>query len=201
MRFFVLSSVLYLLVNCRGQKSELPPIHPNLNMDVQKKFTPQRPNPFFADDRGMRPLVPGTVSLGNLKVNDVLMYGKDSTDNYTKKIPYDVSLSFIKRGQDRYSIFCTPCHGGTGASNGIMIKRGMLLPPSFHSERIVDMPVGQLYESIIKGVRGNMPAYNAAIPLQDRWAIVAYVKALQHSQKASLSDIPQDIAVEKGWLK
>ena len=114
-----------------------------------------------------------------------------------------ISLGFVERGQERYDIYCAVCHGKTGVGNGIVIKRnaGMLQPPSFHDERIVQMPEGQIYDAIINGVRGNMPSYAYAIPVEDRWAIVAYIRALQLSRSATLDQVPSDIAAEKGWKR
>lgn len=193
---------LVALSGCQGQPSEDPPIHPNLNMDFQTKYRPQKENTFFADGRAMRQPVAGTVAQGELKEDSKLHYGKDG-DAFVATIPMPVSLSFVERGQERYDIYCAVCHGKTGIGNGIVIKRnaGMLQPPSFHDERIVQMPEGQIYDAIINGVRGNMPSYAYAIPVEDRWAIVAYVRALQLSRSATLEQVPSDIAVEKGWKR
>jgi mono/diheme cytochrome c family protein len=185
---------------CRGQQSEEPPIHPNLNMDFQTNFKAQEENSFFADGRAQRPQVPGTVARGQLHENEELSYGKTGSE-FVRKIPVNIDKSFIERGQERYNIYCTPCHGKTGDGNSIIVKRGMLKPPNFHDQRIVDMAEGEIYGAIINGVRGNMPSYAYAIPVEDRWAIVAYVRALQLSQRASLDNVPGDIANSKGWTK
>jgi mono/diheme cytochrome c family protein len=115
----------------------------------------------------------------------------------------NISLAFVERGQERYNIYCAVCHGKTGQGNGIVIQRnvGMLKPPSFNEDRLVNMPAGQIYDSIINGVRGNMPSYAYAIPLEDRWAIVAYVQALQLSQRGSIDNVPSDLATSKGWKR
>lgn len=186
------------LEGCRGQTSEDPPVHLNLNMDFQTHFKPQEENTFFQDGRSNRPLVPGTVARGFLNEDDHMYRGKVGSD-FSKNLPMPLSRELVSRGQERFQIYCTLCHGATGAGDGMIIKRGMLRPPSFHDDRIVQMPVGEIYEAINNGVRGNMPAYNYAIPVQDRWAIVAYVRALQISRRASLEQIPADIAESKGW--
>jgi mono/diheme cytochrome c family protein len=191
-----------LLSGCQGQPSENPPIHPNLNMDFQTKYRPQKKNEFFEDGRAMRQPVAGSVAVGQLKDNQALHDGK-SGDTFVGKIPLRITQSFVERGQERYNIYCSVCHGKTGIGNGIVVQRnaGMLKPPSFHEDRLVTMPVGQIYDAIANGVRGNMPSYSYAIPVEDRWAIVAYVQALQLSRRASLNDVPSDIAASKGWKR
>lgn len=191
-----------LLSGCRGQPSENPPIHPNLNMDFQTKYRPQKKNEFFEDGRAMREPVAGTVAQGQLKENPALHLGKVG-DTFVGKIPVQISQAFVERGQERYNIYCAVCHGKTGTGNGIVVQRnaGMLKPPSFHEDRLVSMPAGQIYDAIINGVRGNMPSYSYAIPVEDRWAIVAYVQALQLSRRGTLNDVPSDIAASKGWKR
>lgn len=191
---------LGLVSGCQGQPSEDPPIHPNLNMDFQTKYRPQKENDFFADGRAMRSPVAGTIAQGALKEDNALHYGKIG-DTFVSKIPVQISLSVVERGQERYDIYCAVCHGKTGQGNGIVIQRnaGMLKPPSFHEERLVNMPAGQVYDSILNGVRGNMPSYAYAIPVQDRWAIVAYLQALQLSRRGTFNDVPSDVAAAKGW--
>jgi mono/diheme cytochrome c family protein len=191
-----------LLVACRGQPSENPPIHPNLNMDFQTKYRPQKKNEFFDDGRSMREPVAGTVAQGQLKEDSSYHLGKNG-NAFVTQIPARINQAFVERGQERYNIYCAVCHGQTGAANGVVVQRnvGMLKPPSFHDERIVNMPAGQIYDAIINGVRGNMPSYSYAIPVADRWAIVAYVQALQLSRQGSLNDVPTDIAAAKGWKR
>ncbi len=197
-RFGLVASVLVASVACRGQKSKNPPIHPVLNMDFQHHFKTQEGSSFFEDGRAMRPKVPGTIARGELVGSEELRTGKAGGE-YLQESPLTVTTELVKRGQDRYEIFCTPCHGSAGYGDGIVTKRGNLPPPSFHDERIVQMPVGQLYESIQAGVRGNMPSYANRISVKDRWAVVAYMRALQMSQNADIDDIPEDVSREKGW--
>jgi mono/diheme cytochrome c family protein len=190
------------LTGCQGQPSEDPPIHPNLNMDFQTKYRPQKKNDFFEDGRAMREPVAGTVAQGQLKEDRTLHLGKTG-DAFVSKVPMRITQAFVERGQERYNIYCSVCHGKTGAANGIVVQRnaGMLKPPSFHEDRILNMPAGQIYDAIIHGVRGNMPSYSYAIPVSDRWAIVAYVQALQLSRRGTLDDVPSDIAAAKGWKR
>jgi len=124
-------------------------------------------------------------------------------DTFVGKIPVQISQAFVERGQERYNIYCAVCHGKTGAGNGVVVQRnaGMLKPPSFHEDRLISMPAGQVYDAILNGVRGNMPSYSYAIPVDDRWAIVAYVQALQLSRRGTLNDVPSDIAASKGWKR
>lgn len=193
---------LSVLSGCQGHPSEEPPIHPNLNMDFQTKYRPQKENSFFTDGRAMREPVAGTIAQGALKEDSKLHLGKDG-EAFVSNIPMPISLAFVERGQERYDIYCAVCHGKTGVGNGIVIKRnaGMLQPPSLHDQRIVEMPTGQIYDAIINGVRGNMPSYAYAIPVEDRWAIVAYIRALQLSRSATLDQVPFDIAAKEGWKR
>ena len=188
------------LVGCQEQPSEDPPIHLNLNMDFQTNYKPQEEDPFFADGRAMRPQVPGTVARGTTKENTELHFGKTG-DQWVPRNPVRVTQAVVERGHERFNIYCAPCHGRTGIGNGLVVKHGMLPPPNFHDDRIVTMPEGQIYDAILNGVRGNMPSYAYAIPVEDRWAIVAYVRALQLSRRASLDLVPADIATSKGWTR
>lgn len=182
---------------CRGQKSKSPPIHPNLNMDFQTSLKTQEEAPFFEDGRAMRPEVLGTVARGSLVGSAEFRTGKLGED-YLVESPVPVTQALLSRGQDRYSIYCTPCHGGAGYGDGIVTKRGNVPPPNFHDQRLREMPVGQIYEAIAQGVR-NMPSYGYRIDTGDRWAVVAYVRALQLSQNATVEDVPAEISREKGW--
>lgn len=187
------------LYGCRGQPSPQPPVHLNLNMDFQSNFQPQEENSFFADKRAMRMPVAGTVARGSLREDDHFNTGK-SGENFVTTLPMPLSIELLKRGQDRYNIFCTPCHSRTGLGNGLVVQRGFIPAPNFHDDRIVTMPVGQYFDVISNGVR-SMPAYGHAIPTDDRWAIAAYMRALQLSRHARIDDVPQDVAASKGWTK
>jgi len=195
------------LAGCRGAVKTDPPIHLNPNMDQQERFDAQEPNDFFADGRAMRLPVEGTVTAadprggGNPCVlefeQEHLCTGKVDGE-FAAELPMDVSLGLLQRGQERYDIFCQPCHDVAGHGKGSVVERGMLPPPSFHDDRLRKMNVGQFYDIVKNGVR-NMPGYGAQIPVEDRWAVAAYVRALQRSQNASLDDVPSTTAKAEGW--
>jgi len=177
-----------ILVGCQGMPSEKPAIHINPNMDWQEKFEAQEPNPFFEDNRSDRLPVTGTVSRGGLKIDRAVFEGLSENGNYVARIPLELSRDFVLRGKERYDIFCSMCHGGTGVGNGIVIGYGYVPPPSFYSENIVNMPDGELYSAIYNGVR-TMPSYRHQIPVEDRWAIVAYIRALQRSRNVTENEL------------
>lgn len=168
------------------------------DMDQQAKFRPQSVNPMFADARADRRPVEGTVAQGQL--NDDLHVSRGLVDGaWAVAFPMPVTEAMMKRGQERYDIFCAPCHGLSGAGNGIVavradrLQEGTWTPPTnLHDVTVRERPVGHLYNTIANGIR-NMPAYGAQIPVADRWAIVAYVRALQKSQNARVDDVPADL--------
>lgn len=186
------------LAGCRGQKSEKPPIHPNLNMDFQERFEEQERNPFFADQAAMRTPVPGTVKRGGLRTteNASVMFGRDASGAYVEEIPIPVTDALMERGQERYDIYCAVCHGYSGDGQGIIMVGnggqgyGYVPAPTYHSERLRQIEDGYLYDVIANGYN-NMPSYGHEVAPEDRWAIVAYLRALQRSQAASESDVPE----------
>jgi mono/diheme cytochrome c family protein len=191
--------LLTALVGCRGNRTEEPPVHLNPNMDKQERYLAQEHNPHFEDGRAMRPQVPGTVARGQLRDDDHLHKGLvHGTAAMTLPLKLDEEL--LARGRKRYDIYCTPCHGGAGMGDGIVIKRGMLPPPSFHDKRMLELPLGEYYKAVTEGVR-NMPSYAAQVPVRDRWAIIAYIRALQAARRAKLKDVPADVSTSKGWSK
>ena len=156
------------------------------DMARQPKDRPLWPSDFFADGRSARPLVENTVARGSLE-NDALFVPKDSN-----AFPLPINMQLVERGQNRYNIFCSPCHGLQGDGNGLVAVRGMKHPPSYHQDRLRQVPNGYIYDVITNGF-GVMLDYSAQIPPRDRWAIVAYVRALQLSRNAKLSDLPPDV--------
>jgi mono/diheme cytochrome c family protein len=153
----------------------------------QPRYNMQSESEFYADKRTMRPRIEGVVSQSQT-IDPRLGEGRlEDGSGYVLTVPEEIVRSaggmepLTKRGKERYGIFCAPCHDGTGAGLGLVVKRGMLAPPSFHQERLRRAPDGQIYATITNGIR-NMPAYHAQIPEADRWGIVAYVRALQVSQ-------------------
>jgi Cytochrome C oxidase, cbb3-type, subunit III len=152
---------------------------------------PLAPSDFFDDGRSERPLVENTVARGSL-ANDALFVPKDSN-----AFPLPVNRELLERGQERYKIFCTPCHGLQGDGNGMIAMRGMKHPPSFHQDRLRQAPNGYFYDNITNGF-GAMYGYSAQIPPRDRWAIIAYVRALQLSRNAKVADLPAELREKLG---
>lgn len=180
-------------VGCeQGAISEKPPIHPNPNMDSQKKYKAQSASRFFADGRVNRLPVEGTVAITEGFEDTEFYFGKTADGKLLAKAPVIFDLHTLTRGQERFNIYCAPCHGKVGDGKGIVIDRGFVPPPTFHQDKIREYPDGQIFDVITNGFR-NMPTYKHQIPVTDRWAIVGYVRALQRSQNASAEDVPQDV--------
>lgn len=178
------------LLGCRGQTSEEPPIFIKHGMEFQPKMLAFGKNTMFPDGRNMQFPPEGTVAVGLLKEDDAYYRGGADTSHYVSN-PMKIDAALLDRGQERFQIYCTPCHGRTGVGNGMVIAHGFPIPPpNFHDDRIVAMPDGQIFHTISYGVR-NMPSYGKQIPEEDRWAIVAYLRALQRTTHASLNDVPE----------
>ncbi|MDX1640327.1 MAG: c-type cytochrome [Balneolaceae bacterium] len=178
------------LLSCRGHISENPPVHPNPNMDYQERYNAQETNTFFDDNRAMRQPVEGTIARGQLRLDDAYYEGLDENGELVEEIPVEVTREFIYRGKERYDIYCRVCHGGTGDGRGIIMtgQYGYVPAPSFHTENIRQMPDGHFYSAITNGIR-TMPSYATQIKVEDRWAIVAYIRALQRSQNVPESEM------------
>ncbi len=181
----------------RGVPSDKPPIHVNPNMDSQPKYKAQASSAFFDDGSAMRMPVAGTIARGALiatPADSAYLLGKDGDGELIKSNPRKVTMDMLSRGQERYGIFCAPCHGAVGDGKGIVMLRdkGMLPPTPYHDDRMRALPDGHYFDVITNGIR-NMPAYRHQIPVADRWAIVSYVRALQRSQNATLQDIPENL--------
>lgn len=195
------------LSGCRGEPSEKPPVHLNLNMDTQDKYKPQRASTFFKDGRTMRPLVKGTVGrdvmatdvLGErddrfLRDDDALWRGIDAAGKQIDKIPMPVTAALIDRGQKRYNIYCAPCHDQSGSGQGMIARanKGLAAVPSYHQDYMRAYSDGFIFDVITNGSKsGLMGAYKHQVNAADRWAIVAYVRALQRSQFATAADAPE----------
>ena len=156
------------------------------DMANQPKNKPLSESDFFADGRSERPLIENTVARGSI-ANDELVVPKDSN-----AFPLPVNQKLLERGEDRYKIFCTPCHGLQGDGNGMIVERGMKHPPSYHIDRLRQSPNGYYFDVITNGF-GSMYSYSAQIPPKDRWAIIAYVRALQLSRNAKMSELPESL--------
>lgn len=196
-KYFLFFLLIGLFFNgCfRGRPSEKPPIHINPNMDDQPKYKAQAESKYFKNGSAMRMPVPGTVARGELFEDTKYYYGKDADGNPVKENPVPVTMQLLKRGQNRFNIYCSPCHGLAGDGQGIVVKRGFLPPPNFHQDLVRNYPDGHIFDVISNGIR-NMPSYKHMISVEDRWAIVSYVRALQRSQDATLGDVPEDIRKE-----
>ena len=158
------------------------------DMHNQPKFIPLRESDFYADHRSARPLVDGTVARGHLDSDELLTTGKVNGQDATE-FPWPVTSQMMARGRERFDIYCSPCHDRTGSGDGMIVRRGYRRPPSFHIERLRQAPVGHFFDVMTNGF-GAMPDYREQVPVPDRWAIVAYIRALQASQHATLDDVP-----------
>ena len=182
------------LTGCRGWRTEAPPFHPNPNLDWQPKFKAQTLS-----------LTPpeGTVAWGRgniqqnqtrdlfIKTKTAFYLGKDSAGNFVTHFPVEVNSALVLRGQQRFNIYCAPCHDMAGSGKGMVVQRGFLPPTDLRTEsRVIAYVNGQLFDIISNGIR-NMPSYAKQIPEEDRWAIVSYLRALQKTQNATLRDVPE----------
>ncbi|MFM7374952.1 MAG: c-type cytochrome [Chthoniobacterales bacterium] len=216
LRYFFIGLGLFLVgllavAGFRGQKSTKPPIEIFPDMDHQPKVKAQAPSEFFTDGRGNRQPVPGTVPLGYeapvSKENPFPDEGKYRMVRYSSGtdylntgrfgnqwgtgIPMPVTAELMQRGQERYTIFCGVCHGASGGGNGVAGQYGLVAIASYHQDRLRQMSDGEIYNTIVHG-KNTMLGYGANIQLADRWAIVAYVRALQIAQTATLDDVPAE---------
>ena len=161
------------------------------DMHDQPKYIPLRPSSFFDDGRSERPLIEGTVARGHLDDDTALYTGRDASGNFVDTFPFPVTKDVLATGQVRFNTYCSPCHDRIGNGAGMIVRRGYRHPPSYHIARLRSVPHGYIYDVITNGF-GAMPDYAAQIQPRDRWAIVAYVRALQLSQNASVDDVPPD---------
>lgn len=192
------------LVGCRGWRFESQPIHPILDMDFTENFKAQRPNPFFEDGASNRVPPPGTVPRGQLLTseNAPFLLGRTADGQFVETMPVGITAALLARGEERYNIFCSVCHGLTGDGLGIIMVGnfglgfGYVPAPTFHTDALRQAPDGFLYVALAEGIR-TMPAYGHKIPPADRWAIVAHIRALQRAHDAAPADLP---AVEAARL-
>lgn len=160
------------------------------DMFDQPRYKPLGKSEFFADGRGSRPPVAGTIARGHLNEDEHLATGRVNGALATT-FPFRVTRAVFERGRERYNIYCAPCHDAVGNGNGMIVRRGYKQPPSLHLDRLRQAPVGHFYDVIRNGL-GAMPDYAVEVPVSDRWAIVAYIRALQFSQRASPEDVPAE---------
>jgi len=158
------------------------------DMHDQPKFIPLRPSDFYTDGRSARPIPEGTVARGHLDDDAALYTGKGPDGKPVDTFPFPITKEVILRGQQRFNVYCTPCHDYTGSGEGMIVRRGYRRPPTYHSDRLRQVANGYIYDVITSGF-GAMPDYAAQIAPRDRWAIVSYIRALQLSQQANLNDL------------
>ncbi len=181
-RIFITAWLATMAIGCRR------------DMQDQPKYIPLRASDFFADGRSARPLPEGTVARGELRADKVFFTGK-SGDQFIDHLPFPVTRDVLDRGEERFNIYCSPCHGRLGNGLGMIVRRGLKRPPSYHIDRLRQVPVGYFYDVITNGF-GAMQDYSAQIAPRDRWAIAAYIRVLQLSQLASINDVPLETRQE-----
>lgn len=187
--FGMIVLIIISLAGWRGMRSGQPPLEILPDMDRQPKYKSQVPCGFFADGRIERMPVEGTVPLERPVGNRYFETGKMG-DRWGDGIPFDATLAHIERGRERFAINCAVCHGAAGLGNGITREFGMVGMANYHTDRLRNMADGEIFNTITHG-KGQMLPY-PHIPPEDRWAIIAYIRALQLSQNARLEDVPAD---------
>jgi cytochrome c553 len=161
-----------------------------MDMHIQPKYVPEEPTGFFADGRSERPVVPGTVARGHLRLDGLLYTGKENGVP-SNRFPFPITRADLERGRERFNIYCTPCHDYTGNGDGMIVQRGLSHPPSYNVQRLRDEPVGHFVDVMTNGF-GAMYSYASRVSPADRWRIAAYIRALQLSQHATVQDVPPD---------
>jgi Cytochrome C oxidase, cbb3-type, subunit III len=177
MRMICLSALALLFTGCR------------MDMHEQPKYLPYEPTTFFDDGRSERPVVPGTVARGQLRLDELLYTGKEN-GAFANKFPFPITRADLERGRQRYNIYCTPCHDYTGSGQGIVVQRGFPPPPSYHIDRLRQAPVGHFFDVMTSGY-GSMYSYASRIEPEDRWRIAAYIRVLQLSEHSTVQDVPE----------
>jgi mono/diheme cytochrome c family protein len=174
--FYLLFSILVFATGCRR------------DMFNQPKSNPLRESNFFPDGAASRPIPPHTVARGDLETDEAFYTGMIGT-NLVTDFPIQITRAVLERGRQCFEINCVPCHGATGEGNGIVVARGFPAPPSYHIERLRNAPVGHFFDVMTRGY-GVMYSYASRVTPEDRWAIAAYIRALQLSEHATLADVP-----------
>lgn len=193
-RRLLLALVLLALSGCaRGCTSSRPPIHVNPNMFNQPRYEPQAASAFFYNGAAMRPPVPGTVARGELRDHGPYWTGKEAGGAFVTTVPLPADDAVRERGKQRFEIYCAACHDKGGDGKGILFERGKVPTPSFHTDKLLQMPDGQIFDTITNGT-GLMPAYRYPIPVRDRWAIIVHLRALQaHRLERSGGTVPAQV--------
>ena len=160
------------------------------DMHNQPRYKPLAESAFFPDHRAARPAVDGTVARGHLKIDSARYTGKFNGEDIDQ-FPIPITRADIERGRDRFNIYCTPCHGRLGDGNGMVVLRGFRQAASYYTDKLMKAPVGHFFDVMTNGF-GAMPSYASRVETDDRWRIIAYIRALQLSESAKLSDVPPD---------
>ncbi len=181
------------LAGCAGPQ-RVPPLEVWPDMDRQEKYKAQTMSPLFNDGRSNRRPIEGTVAIGQLKEDSVLNTGVQN-GMWVGKGPVAITPELVRRGQQRFNIYCTPCHDRTGQGKGIVPKKAIWIPTNLMEDRVQTMADGEIFSVISEG-RRSMPSYRYQIPEQDRWAIIAYVRALQRSTRGTVADVPPALVSE-----
>lgn len=158
------------------------------DMQDQPRYKPLAATDFFGDGRSARPLPPGTVARGDLRIDKVRYTGKDGSTE-VDYFPFPITRADVLRGQERFNIYCSPCHGRLGDGNGMIVRRGFQKAGDYHTEKLLKAPAGHFFDVITSGF-GAMPSYASRVEPDDRWRIVAYIRALQLSENATIDDVP-----------
>ena len=197
----ILFFTVLCLAGCQGARSQKTPFHLNPNLDWQAKYKAQSLS-----------LVPpeGSVAWGDkrsvaepqrradyLQENSLYYFGKEANGQWVRRIPVDVTQEFVLHGQERFNIYCAACHDRAGTGKSQVVKRGFVVPPDLADPRLVAMADGEIFNTISNGIR-NMPSYAKQIPVKDRWAILAYVRAIQISRNAKVQELPQNLRDQLG---
>lgn len=173
-----LSPVLLLLAGCRQ------------DMHDQPRYKPLAETDFFGDERSARPEVEGTVARGHLRLDSARYTGKENGQDIDA-FPFRITKADLERGQQRFNIYCAPCHSRIGDGNGMIVRRGFRQAASYHTEKLMKAPVGHFFDVMTNGF-GAMPSYASRVEPDDRWRIAAYIRVLQFSQNAKIEDVPED---------
>ena len=177
-RAVAVAAACVALAGCRQDMHDAP------------SYDPLQATDFFANGAASRPLVPNTVARGQLRADEFLFTGKIN-GQVANEFPMPVTRQVLDRGQERFNVYCSPCHGRTGEGNGMVVQRGFRQPPSYHEERLRNAPVGYFFDVMTNGF-GAMQDYSAQVTVPDRWAIAAYIRVLQLSRSATVNDVPAD---------
>jgi mono/diheme cytochrome c family protein len=165
-------------------------------MAATPRYDPLEPSSFFPDGSSARPLPTDTVARGRLADDPALFTGKVNGVD-VDQFPFPITREVLDRGRERFNIYCSPCHGPAGDGDGMVVQRGFTRPPSYHIDRLRQAPVGHFFDVVTNGF-GSMPSYAAQVPVRDRWAIIAYIRALQLSQHATPADVPPEARPQLG---